>query len=122
MNELWNKTTASMVDYYIRQKGVAWSGTASGWTKVAAADLLDSNVAWIGDINIDLSTGVMWLKKPGTGDSVGVGDRIYKGGTGTGWRQALLRGYLRSGGGAGLCLAHLGGVVSWALWFCAFCI
>lgn len=122
MNELWNKTTASMVDYYIRPKGVAWSGTASGWTKVAAADLLDSNDAWIGDINIDLSTGVIWLKKPGTGDSVGVGDRIYKGGTGTGWRQALLRGYLWSGGLAGLCCAGLGIVVSWASWSCAFCI
>ena len=111
-----------MVDYYIRPKGVAWSGTASGWTKVAAADLLDSNDAWIGDINIDLSTGVIWLKKPGTGDSVGVGDRIYKGGTGTGWRQALLRGALWGGGLAGLCCAFLGSEVSWADWLFAFCI
>ena len=122
MNELWNKTTASMVDYYVRPKGVAWSATASGWKKVATVDLIDSNDCWIGDIDIDLETGVDYLKTVGTGDSVGVGDMIYKGGTGTGCREALKRGFLGYGGVAGFCCSALWGVVSWAGWDYAFCV
>lgn len=122
MNELWNKTTASMVDYYVRPKGVAWSATASGWKKVVTVNLIDSNDCWIGDIDIDLETGVDYLKTVGTGDSVGVGDRLYKGGTGTGYREALKRGYLRSGGGGGFCYSSLGNVVSRTHWGYAFCV
>jgi len=122
MNELWNKTTASMVDYYVRPKGVAWSATASGWKKVATVDLIDSNDCWIGDIDIDLETGVDYLKTVGTGDSVGVGDMIYKGGTGTGYREALKRGSLWSGGVAGFCFSALRSGVSGAAWSCAFCV
>lgn len=122
MNELWNKTTESTVDYYVRPKGTAWSSTATGWTKVATADLLNSSDDWIGDIDIDLATGVIWMKTKGSGDSVGVGDRIYKGGTGTGWREALLRGNLGNGWSAGLCCSYLWNEVSWSSWFCAFCI
>lgn len=120
MNELWNKTTASMVDYYVRPKGVAWSATASGWKKVATVDLIDSNDCWIGDIDIDLETGVDYLKTVGTGDSVGVGDMIYKGGTGTGYREALKRGSLWNGGSAGFCCSYLWYGVSWSSWYCAF--
>lgn len=122
MNELWKKTTASMVDYYVRPKGVAWSATASGWKKVATVDLIDSNDCWIGDIDIDLETGVDYLKTVGTGDSVGVGDMIYKGGTGTGYREALKRGDLWCGGDAGFCFSNLWNVVSWAYWSFAFCV
>lgn len=122
MNELWNNVTGSTVDYYVRPKGTAWSATASGWTKVGTADLLTADDDWIGDINIDLTTGVIWMKTKGTGEAVGVGDRIYKGGTGAGWREALLRGCLWGGGDAGLCFSRLGGGVSWADWYCAFCI
>ena len=122
MNELWNKTTATIVDYYVRPKGTAWSGTGSGWKKVATADLLNSGDEWIGDIGIDLATGAIWMKKAGSGESVGVGDRVYKGGTGTGWREALRRGSLWGGGSAGLCCAYLGYDVSNARWNFALCI
>lgn len=122
MNELWNKTTASMVDYYVRPKGVAWSATASGWKKVVTVDLIDSNDCWIGDIDIDLETGVDYLKTVGTGDSVGVGDRLYKGGTSTGYREALKRGFLWDGSNGGFCFSRLWGVVSWADWYFAFCV
>ena len=122
MNEIWNKTTASTVDYYVRPKGVAWSATASGWKKAVTVDMIDSNDCWIGDIDIDLETGVDYLKTVGTGDSVGVGDRLYKGGTGTGYRGALKRGFLRSGAGGGFCYSSLGGVVSWSNWNFAFCV
>ena len=57
-------------------------------------DMIDSNDCWIGDIDIDLETGVDYLKTVGTGDSVGVGDRLFKGGTGTGYRGAMKRGDL----------------------------
>ena len=122
MNELWNKTAASMVDYYVRPKGVAWSAEASGWKKVVTVNLIDSNDCWIGDINIDLETGVDYLKTAGAGDSVGVGDMLYKGGTGTGYREALKRGLLWDGGGGGFCFSALGNGVSRAAWYCAFCV
>lgn len=121
MNELWNKTSASTVDYYIRGKS-AWSATASGWTKVATLDLGSSDDCWIGDIDIDLATGVIWLKAKGSGDSVGVGDRQYNGGTGTGWREALRRGNLWNGSGAGLSCAGLWNGVSGAFWSSALCV
>ena len=122
MNEIWNKTTASMVDYYVRPKGVARSATASGWKKVVTVDMIDSNDCWIGDIDIDLETGVDYLKTVGAGDSVGVGDRLYKGGTGTGYRGALKRGNLGNGGGGGFCCSALWSGVSVALWHYAFCV
>lgn len=122
MNEIWNKTTASTVEYYVRPKGVAWSATASGWKKVVTVDMIDSNDCWIGDIDIDLETGVDYLKTVGTGDSVGVGDRLYKGGTGTGYRGGLKRGHLWSGSFGGFCFSALWFEVSWTSWNCAFCV
>ena len=121
MDELWNKTTASTVDYYVRGKS-AWSATASGWTKVATVDLGSSDDCWIGDIEIDLNTGVIWLKTKGSGDSVGAGDRQYNGGTGTGWHEALRRGDLWAWLDAGLSFASLRGGVADASWSCALCV
>lgn len=121
MDELWNKTSATTVDYYIRGSA-AWSGSGVGWTKIATVDLESSDDCWIGDIDIDLATGVIWLKTKGTGDSVGVGDRQYNGGTGTGWREALRRGNLWYGSNAGFSFAALWGGVSHANWFFALCV
>lgn len=121
MNELWNKTAASTVDYYVRGKS-AWSSTASGWTKVVTVDLLDSNDFWIGDLNVDLETGMTWYKVKGSGDSVGTGDRQYSGGTGTGWREALQRGNLWGGSSAGLSFVGLWYAVTIAYWDFALCV
>lgn len=121
MNELWNKTAASTVDYYVRGKS-AWSSTASGWSKVVTVDLLDSNDFWIGDLNIDLETGMTWYKVKGSGDSVGTGDRQYSGGAGTGWREALRRGGLWGGSLAGLSFVSLWNDVAGASWYCALCV
>lgn len=121
MNELWNKTAASTVDYYVRGKS-AWSSTASGWSKVVTVDLLDSNDFWIGDLNVDLETGMTWYKVKGSGDSVGTGDRQYSGGAGTGWREALRRGNLWYDSNAGLSCVSLGYGVAGALWSCALCV
>lgn len=121
MNELWNKTSATMVDYYVRGKS-DWSATGVGWTKVVSVDLGSSDDCWIGDINIDLKTGVITLRTKGAGDSVGVGDREYNGGTRTGWREALRRGLLWGESGAGFSCANLGGGVSGAGWGFALCV
>lgn len=121
MDELWNKTTASTIDYYIRGKA-AWSSTAAGWSKVGSVDLTTSDDCWIGDIDIDLKTGATWLKTKGTGNSVGVGDRQYNGGTGTGWREALRRGDLWSWSGAGLSCSGLWNGVAVAGWIFALCV
>lgn len=121
MNELWNKTAASTVDYYVRGKS-AWSSTASGWSKVVTVDLLDSNDFWIGDLNVDLETGMTWYKVKGSGDSVGTGDRQYSGGAGTGWREALRRGNLWDGSFAGLSCVALWGGVAGAYWLFALCV
>lgn len=122
MNELWNKTAASVVDYYVRPKKTAWSSTADGWAKIANVDFETSDDCWIGDISIDLSTGAIWLRVKGSGDSVGFADKIYLGGTGTGWRGALRRGALWSRSGAGLSFAILWSVVAGASWSCALCV
>lgn len=121
MDELWNKTTASTVDYYVRGKS-AWSATASGWIKVTTVDLGGSDDYWIGDIEIDLNTGAVWLKTKGSGDSVGTGDRQYNGDTGTGWREALRRGSLWGGSVAGLSCAVLWLGVAGAGWNFALCV
>lgn len=121
MNELWNKTAASTVDYYVRGKS-AWSSTASGWSKVVTVDLLDSNDFWIGDLNVDLETGMTWYKVKGSGDSVGTGDRQYSGGAGTGWREALRRGSLWIGSFAGLSYVNLWYGVAVAIWDFALCV
>ena len=121
MTELWNKTSGTVVDYYARGTA-AWSSTGSGWSKVATVDLKTSNDQWLGDIDIDLTTGIHYPKTFGSGGGVGVGDMLYKGGTGTGWREPLQRGRLWYGSYAGLCCAYLGDAVSLARWGCALCI
>ena len=121
MNELWNKTTASTAEYYIRGKS-AWSSTASDWEKVVTADFTTSEDCWIGDIDMDLKSGVTWLKTKGSGDSVGIGDRQYTGSTGTGWREALRRGSLWRWSNAGFSCAYLGFGVANAFWGFALCV
>ncbi len=123
MNELWNKTTATTVDYYVRPKGTAWSATASGWSKVGTLNLNgDSSDCWIGDVTVDLDTGVTIMRVKGSGDGVGYGDRQYNGGTGTGWREALRIGSLWNGSRWGFACAFLGSGVAGTDWFCALCI
>ncbi len=121
MTELWNKTSGTVVDYYTRGTA-AWSSTGSGWSKVATVDLGTTTDQWLGDIDIDLTTGIHYTKTFGSGGGVGVGDILYKGGTGTGWREPLQRGSLRGGSRAGFSYADLWDGVSNAGWYCALCI
>lgn len=69
---------------------------------------------WIGDIALDLDSGVSYPCAIGSGDRTGVGDRIWIGGTSTsGQREYLRGGNLWSGSHAGssflACGAGLGG-------------
>ena len=68
---------------------------------------------------MDVKTGVFHPRVYGGGDSVGVGDMHWKGGTGTGLREALERGDLGYGSAAGLAASNLGSGVSNAVWGCA---
>lgn len=121
LDEIWSKDTATKTSYYVR-KGVAWSSSASGYTKVAEFDKGNSSDSWFGDITIDLETGAISPKTYGSGESLGVGDMHYYGGTNTGLREALQRGDLWSGGFAGLCFEYLGFDLSLARWACAVCV
>ena len=121
LNEIWNKEAGTVVSYYTR-RNAAWSSTAVGYEKIATFDMVNTTDAWIGDIDVDLVTGVQWPRTYGSGDSVGVGDRHYKGGTGTGLREALQRGVLWDGSRGGLSCANLWYVLSDAGWFCAVCV
>ena len=122
MNELWNKESATVVSYYVRGN-VAWSASSvSGYKKVATFDMGNTNDQWFGDLTMDVKTGVFYPRVYGGGDSVGVGDYQWKGGTGTGLREALQRGYLWDGSRAGLANSDLWFDVSVAWWDCALAV
>ena len=122
MNELWNKESATVVSYYVRGNA-AWSASSvSGYKKVATFDMGNTNDQWIGDLTMDVNTGVFYPRVYGSGDSVGVGDHQWKGGDGTGLREALQRGDLGNGSVAGLAGSSLWDDVSVAGWHCALAV
>jgi hypothetical protein len=118
LNEISNKETSTTVSKYVRGNAT-WSTSVTNYTKVATYDLGTTNGQYIGDIEIDLATGVYHSRVYGTGASVGCGDYEYKGDTGTGLREALERGALWSGSSSGLVLSHLGCILSYQDWSCA---
>lgn len=121
MNEVWSKDTATETSFYVRN-GAAWSSTGEGYTKVATEVMNNSEDFWIGDVVMDLATGVTYVRTKGSGDSVGCGDRCYFGGNNTGKREALKCGSLWGGSFAGLCCSYRGVVLSGAGWNYAACV
>lgn len=115
-NELWNKDSTTVVSYYARG-AAAWSASASGYKKVATNDMKTTGDQWIGDIEIDEKTGVIWPRVYGSGDSVGVGDQNWKGGTGTGMREALERANLWDASGGGFSASYLWSDPASLYWF-----
>ena len=72
---------------------------------------------WIGDIALDLDSGVSYPSAIGSGDRTGVGDRIWIGGTATsGQREYLRGGYLGHGSSAGSSCLNCGSGLGWASW------
>ena len=122
MNELWNKESATVVSYYVRGNATWSASSVSGYKKVATFDMGNTNDQWFGDLKMDVKTGVFHPRVYGSGDSVGVGDMHWKGGNGTGLREALQRGFLGHWSLAGLAFSALWGAVSLAGWLCALAV
>lgn len=121
MNELWVKDSATVASYYVRGNAT-WNNTASGYTKVGTFDMKTTSDQWIGDVTMDVNTGVHYPRVYGSGDSVGAGDMHYKGGTVTGAREALRVGSLWYGSCAGFSLGALWYDPSIAGWGCAVAV
>ena len=80
---------------------------------IPAAD--GSNDYWIGDVGI--KDGAWYPKSKGTGNTTGVADRIYFGGTATsGQREYLMGGALWYGSNAGACFLGCWSGLSLAFW------
>ena len=122
MNELWNKESATVVSYYVRGNATWSASSVSGYKKVATFDMGNTNDQWFGDLKMDVKTGVFHPRVYGSGDSVGVGDIQWKGGTGTGLCEPLERGHLGNWSSAGLARSSLLDGVSYAGWDCALAV
>ena len=124
-NEIVNKETSEKSVLYNRNGGdfaTDIDSISSKWKKTFDFTNPGSPDLWIGEENVDLETGSSFVKTVGNGDSVGTGDRYYWGGTATGLREKLERGYLWNWSGAGLSYVTGGGGLSSALWSCGLCV
>ena len=73
---------------------------------------------WIGDITINLKTGVSYSVSAGSGNTTGVGDRVYAGGNipNNSSREMLLGGSLWNGSNAGSSFLNCGNSLTSAFW------
>ena len=106
---------------YVAEKGTAHSNndntirtTYKEAGTIPASTVENNGDWWIGDVSVDMDTGVWYPSAPGSSNTQGFGDRIYAGGTGvtSGTRAYLQGGVLWSGSSAGsaylLCWDGLG--------------
>lgn len=115
---------------YVAEKGTARSSLDStirstykmvGTIPAAAAG--NNADWWIGDIAVDMDTGVWYPSVEGSSSSQGMADRCYAGGSTatSGTREYLQGGYLGSGLGAGSACLSCGFWLSWTSWRCLGC-
>ena len=73
---------------------------------------------WVGDIGVDMETGAWYPSVEGSGDSQGMGDRCYAGGSTatSGMREWLQGGNLGNGSSAGSAFLNCGNGLSSAWW------
>ena len=78
---------------------------------------------WVGDIGVDMETGTWYPAVEGSGDSQGMGDKCYAGGSTatSGMREWLQGGYLGHGSGAGSAFLACGLGLSNAGWHFLAC-
>ena len=78
---------------------------------------------WVGDVAVDMETGAWYPSVEGSGESQGMGDRCYAGGSTatSGMREWLQGGYLGDGSRAGSAFLSCGGGLSNAGWLCLAC-
>lgn len=108
-------------DVYVAPHGVKHTTTEADIKKnytlvgnIPASSDGKGNDYWIGDINVNVDTGAWYPCSQGSGDSQGIGDRVYAGGNSTsGTREYLMGGRLGFGANAGFaylaCWFGLGG-------------
>ena len=78
---------------------------------------------WVGDVAVDMETGAWYPAVEGSGESQGMGDRCYAGGSTatSGMREWLQGGSLRSGSFAGSACLNCWHGLSSAWWPCLAC-
>lgn len=96
--------------------------TKTGYEMVGVIPAYNANNDdyFVGDIAYDTEHGAWYPSAPGTGDSVGVGDKVYAGGnTASGLKEYLQGGSLRGGSPAGAGLLYRWAGLSGAFWYIA---
>ena len=78
---------------------------------------------WVGDIGVDMETGAWYPSVEGSGESQGMGDRCYAGGSTatSGMREWLQGGHLWAGSSAGSAFLSCWHGLSNAWWLCLAC-
>ena len=114
----------------VAPKGVAHSSSdatiRSTYTEIGtipAATAGNNADWWIGDIDLDMTTGSWYPSTEGSGNSQGTGDRVYAGGSGStsGLREYLQGGVLGAGSAAGSSYLSCGRGLGDGNWVCAAC-
>lgn len=115
---------------YVAEKGTAHSNndntirtTYKEAGTIPASTVENNGDWWIGDVSVDMDTGVWYPSAPGSSNTQGFGDRIYAGGTGvtSGTRAYLQGGHLWDGSPAGSACLICGNGLGAAGWLCLGC-
>ena len=104
---------------YVAQKGTKHVADAhTGYKLVGTIPAMDANNSdfWSGDLTLDTETGVYYPSTIGSGEAVGVGDRVWTGGKNTGLREYYTCGDLGDGSGAGAGCVSCWDELGWAAW------
>ena len=94
------------------------SDIQDNYTKVGTIPVngADNSDFWIGDYVI--TDGCLYPSSIGSSDSLGVGDRAYRGGANTGLREFLMCGHIWSGSASGLCSLNCRDGLGSDWWYC----
>ena len=115
---------------YVAEKGTAHSNndntirtTYKEAGTIPASTVENNGDWWIGDVSVDMDTGVWYPSAPGSSNTQGFGDRIYVGSTGvtSGMRAYLQGGGLWNGSRAGSACLDCGGGLDAAYWYFLGC-
>ena len=115
---------------YVAEKGTAHSNndntirtTYKEAGTIPASTVENNGDWWIGDVSVDMDTGVWYPSAPGSSNTQGFGDRIYAGGTAvtSGTRAYLQDGDLWSGSIAGSACLHCWFGLGTAYWYFLGC-
>lgn len=125
IDEVLYKETAEKTILYNRNGGsyqTAIENIQSEWKEIASFENPGSADIWIGEEDVDISTGSTFIKTVGGGSSNGVGDRFLWGSTETGLREKLERGYIGYGLDSGLSFIYARYTLETAYWPYAPCV